>query len=160
MKIIKLTMLVSCALSALSVTQARGQTAPERGQNFVEQRFKQWDRNGDGKLTPDEVPGERLFKMLDRNGDGVVTLEEAKAFGGGDRRVAKGKGKGTAELPLAEGFKPRPHGDEANTAGLKPEVLAALDRSSVYPLRIKILQGLYLCQLLSSRFWLQLLQQT
>jgi hypothetical protein len=37
---------------------------------------------------------------------------------------------------------------------------AWLARSSVYPLRIKILQGLYLCQLLSSRFWLQLLQQT
>jgi CubicO group peptidase (beta-lactamase class C family) len=30
-------------------------------------------------------------------------------------------------LPPAEGFKPRQHGDEANAAGLQPDVLAALD---------------------------------
>jgi CubicO group peptidase (beta-lactamase class C family) len=106
---------------------AQERTRSDSRQPSVEQRFKQWDKNGDGKLTPDEVPGEQLFKMLDKNGDGVVTLEEAAAFGGGDRRAAKRQGEGTAELPPAEGFKPRRHGDEAKAAGLKPEVLAALD---------------------------------
>lgn len=93
----------------------------------LEERFHEFDRNGDGKLTPDEVPGQRLFKMLDRNGDGVVTLEEAKAFGSGDRRAARGKGEAPAQLPPAQGFKPRDHGDEAKAAGLKPEILATLD---------------------------------
>jgi arylsulfatase A-like enzyme len=44
----------------------------------MEERFKQMDRNGDGKLTPDEAP-RNLFRRADRNGDGVVTLDEAKA---------------------------------------------------------------------------------
>ncbi len=100
---------------------------PARPQVSPEQRLKQWDRDGDGQLTPDEVPSERLFQMLDRDGNGVVTLEEAKAFGGGDRRAAKGTGEASPQLPPAEGFKPRPHGDEAKAAGLKPEILAALD---------------------------------
>ncbi|MBM3501778.1 MAG: sulfatase [Armatimonadetes bacterium] len=45
----------------------------------VGQQFKQWDANGDGKLTPDELPRENLFKRLDADGDGVVTPEEAQA---------------------------------------------------------------------------------
>jgi arylsulfatase A-like enzyme len=49
---------------------------PVRG--GIEERFKQYDKNGDGKLTPDEVPNAQLFKRMDKNGDGVVTLEEAK----------------------------------------------------------------------------------
>ncbi|MBU0611261.1 MAG: alkaline phosphatase family protein, partial [Armatimonadetes bacterium] len=51
------------------------------GQMTPEQRFKQLDRNGDGKLTPQELPGE-WFGRLDTNKDGVVTLEEAKAGAG------------------------------------------------------------------------------
>jgi arylsulfatase A-like enzyme len=46
----------------------------------LEQRFRQFDRNGDGKLTPDEFPDPALFKQMDANGDGVVTMEEARAF--------------------------------------------------------------------------------
>jgi CubicO group peptidase (beta-lactamase class C family) len=107
--------------------QAQQRTAPARPKASVEQVFKQWDRDGDGKLTLEEVPNENLFKMLDRNGDGVVTLEEAKAFGGGDRRAAKRQSETAAELPPAEGFKSRQHGDEAKAAGLKPDVLATLD---------------------------------
>jgi hypothetical protein len=45
----------------------------------VDERSRQWDRNGDGKRTQDEVPGERLFKTLDQDGDGVVTKDEANA---------------------------------------------------------------------------------
>ena len=42
-----------------------------------EERFKRMDRDGDGKLTPDELPYPRLFKRMDQNGDGAVTREEA-----------------------------------------------------------------------------------
>jgi len=49
----------------------------------VEEQFKLLDRNGDGKLTSDELPYPQLFKRMDLNGDGVVTLEEARrAFPG------------------------------------------------------------------------------
>ncbi|NOY79451.1 MAG: alpha/beta hydrolase fold domain-containing protein [Kiritimatiellaeota bacterium] len=43
----------------------------------IGQRFRRFDRNGDGKLTRDEAP--RLFDRLDADKDGVVTLEEARA---------------------------------------------------------------------------------
>ena len=52
---------------------ARSQTA-----SSLADRFKQLDRNGDGKLTRDEIP--RLFDQLDANHDGVVTLEEAQQY--------------------------------------------------------------------------------
>jgi hypothetical protein len=49
---------------------------PGRG---IEQRFRQLDRNGDGKLTKDEFPG-AAFGRMDANGDGAVTMDEARAF--------------------------------------------------------------------------------
>lgn len=45
--------------------------------------FKQFDRNGDGKLTKDEMPPrmvEQLFGRIDRDGDGAITREEDDAF--------------------------------------------------------------------------------
>jgi CubicO group peptidase (beta-lactamase class C family) len=69
--------------------------------------------------------------MLDRNNDGIVTKEEAAAFAGSGARQGQGwRGVGVSEgapLPPAEGFQPRPHGDEATAAGLDPEVLARID---------------------------------
>jgi hypothetical protein len=44
------------------------------------ERFKQLDRNGDGKLTRDEVPSSLPFDEWDTNKDGVVTLDEVKAY--------------------------------------------------------------------------------
>lgn len=44
------------------------------------ERFQQFDKNGDGKLTPEEVPYGDFFKQWDQNSNGVVTLEEVKAF--------------------------------------------------------------------------------
>lgn len=42
--------------------------------------FKRADRNGDGKVTPDELQRPELFRRLDRNDDGYITLEEAQAL--------------------------------------------------------------------------------
>jgi hypothetical protein len=58
-------------------TGAAGRARAASGGGIAE-RFKQLDKNGDGKLTPDEVPNTQLFKRMDANGDGVVTLEEAQ----------------------------------------------------------------------------------
>jgi hypothetical protein len=66
------------------------QTATGRPGAGLEQRFRQLDRNGDGKLTPDELTDPATFKRLDANGDGVVTLEEARAAYAG-RPARKGK---------------------------------------------------------------------
>jgi CubicO group peptidase (beta-lactamase class C family) len=90
----------------------------------VDERSRQWDRNGDGNLTQDEVPGERLFKTLDQDGDGVVTKDEANAARTRAGRIAATT---TVALPPAENFKPREHGDEARAAGLKADVLAKID---------------------------------
>jgi len=65
------------------VTTQPGQRGLGRG---VQERFRQMDRDGDGKLTRDEVGRPALFQRLDQNGDGVVTLDEArKALGAADR---------------------------------------------------------------------------
>jgi len=40
--------------------------------------FKRFDKNEDGKLTPDELPNKAWFDKLDANKDGIVTLEEAR----------------------------------------------------------------------------------
>ncbi len=58
--------------------------AAQRG--GIEERFKQYDRTGDGKLTPNEFPNAQLFKRMDANGDDVVTLEEAKGAFSRSRR--------------------------------------------------------------------------
>jgi len=43
----------------------------------VDSIFAKYDKNKDGKITPDELDNEKLFKALDLNHDGVITREEA-----------------------------------------------------------------------------------
>jgi arylsulfatase A-like enzyme len=50
-----------------------------RGGGIVE-RFKQFDRNGDGKLTRDEFPQPGAFAEVDADGDGIATVEEVRAW--------------------------------------------------------------------------------
>ena len=79
------TFIALCLAGAVAFAPAQDATPPARPQFSPEQIFKFWDKNGDGKLTPDEVPNANLFKMLDKNGDGVVTKEEAATIGDYER---------------------------------------------------------------------------
>jgi hypothetical protein len=58
------------------------QETPRATADAVAARFKQLDRNGDGKLTADEAGQFPWFKRSDTNNDGVVTLEEVQAVFG------------------------------------------------------------------------------
>ena len=45
--------------------------------------FQRYDRNGDGKVTPDELPDKATFARFDLNKDGAITLEEYNQVAGG-----------------------------------------------------------------------------
>lgn len=66
---------------------ARTQPGAGRGNRSgaIEERFNQYDRNGDGKLTPAEFPL-AAFKQIDKNKDGVLTIDEVRAYYGNRRR--------------------------------------------------------------------------
>jgi arylsulfatase A-like enzyme len=66
--------------------RTQGAAAGTRPSAGIQERFKQFDRNRDGTLTPDEVPREATFRQMDTDGDGRVTLDEARAFYAGGRR--------------------------------------------------------------------------
>ena len=46
-------------------------------QQAVQKRFEQLDRNGDAKVTPDELPATAIFRRLDLDRDGAITMPEA-----------------------------------------------------------------------------------
>jgi len=72
--------------SARQKTKAKGRTG-----EGLQGRFKELDRNGDGKLTADELPRPALFKQMDTNGDGIVTLDEAESAFAGARGARRKK---------------------------------------------------------------------
>lgn len=46
-------------------------------QQAIEKRFEQLDRNGDLRITPEELPAQAFFQRLDLDGDGAITKPEA-----------------------------------------------------------------------------------
>jgi len=70
---------VALLLSSWAEFHAAGQEPNQRGARrrlTLRERFRQFDRNGDGVLQRDEIP--RLFDRFDANGDGKVTFEEVR----------------------------------------------------------------------------------
>lgn len=58
------------------VTPAPGAVAVNEAADAA---FGRADKNGDGRVTPDELPQNALFKRFDGNGDGLITPEECRA---------------------------------------------------------------------------------
>jgi len=69
-------------LVLLSAFCSSGAAAQNRGTPRVapEVLFERYDKNGDGRLTRDEIPRVQLFPRVDRDGDRSVSLAELKAF--------------------------------------------------------------------------------
>lgn len=55
-----------------SATQDRGATQQDR--------FRRFDRNGDGRVSPDEFPRADIFNRIDLDHDGLVTIDEFQAY--------------------------------------------------------------------------------
>jgi Ca2+-binding EF-hand superfamily protein len=84
------------ALRGQPAGQPGTEKIPEAGPN-AERVFRRLDKNGDGKLTQDEIPEERrpmyerIFLRADKNGDKALTLQEFTAgFRGGPRPPQSG----------------------------------------------------------------------
>jgi mono/diheme cytochrome c family protein/thiol-disulfide isomerase/thioredoxin len=116
-------LLVAIVLVAWNATIARRAAA----QQGVGRRFDQLDRDGDGRVTPGELPAQALFGRLDLDGDGAITKPEAleavqkgalgdlrPRAGGGPASESTAADAGTpapAEPPVRQGPKPVRPGD-------------------------------------------------
>jgi len=87
--------LLLCVLCA-SVAQTKAQTALDR--------FPQFDKNADGKLTREEFPATKIFDGADANQDGFLTREEIAAY---FRKQQSGT-SGTPTMPTTPQSKPTP----------------------------------------------------
>ena len=75
----KLTFTFACALAfSLAIPSHKSRAeGPPKGAT-AEEIFKWADKNGDGKLTPDELPNAETFAKFDLNKDGIITPDEAR----------------------------------------------------------------------------------
>lgn len=80
---------------------ATAETQPGPGTGEVaDARFRRFDKNGDGKLTAEEVGIAAVFAAADKDGDGSVTPEEFEAYRGSrqgaasKRKSARGEARG------------------------------------------------------------------
>ncbi len=60
----------------ISVQRSWAEVLPKNA--TPEEIFRRADKNGDGKVTPDELPNADLFATFDTNKDGVITIDEAR----------------------------------------------------------------------------------
>jgi peroxiredoxin/mono/diheme cytochrome c family protein len=103
----KLTIAIASGLAvwlALPSHKSRADGPPKNA--TAEEIFKWADKNGDGKVTPDELPNRETFAKFDTNGDGVITWEEAKpileAMIADKKRLDGGKAEGPLKKRLAD----------------------------------------------------------
>jgi Ca2+-binding EF-hand superfamily protein len=88
--------------------------ANQRNDHEAMARFMQYDRNGDGVLSENEVPpqGRAMLRGADLNGDGVINAAELQAFSRrmGDRMKAAAAGinPNNGGGPQNNGRQPKP----------------------------------------------------
>lgn len=85
----KKMLLWTIALSMVVGLEAIPASAADKPKRTPEETFKRLDKNGDGKVSPDELKGKRTgekadrvvsrFKQMDKDNDGFLSLEEYKA---------------------------------------------------------------------------------
>ena len=104
-------LIIACLVAAGAGISASAAEAQQK----VEQRFDELDRNGDAKVTPDELPAAAFFKRLDLDGDGAIKKPEAvEAVRKGALRGLRGPGSGggsaasAADTDAATPAKPEP----------------------------------------------------
>jgi hypothetical protein len=75
--------IITTGLRGTGFADAQGRVAGQSAGASLEQRFKQLDRNGDGKLTADELAQmpslERLLSAMDADKDGGLSRDEIRA---------------------------------------------------------------------------------
>jgi len=118
-----------CLLCVALSMQEQSETVAGR----LVERFRQFDRDGDGKLSRQELPM-ALFNRLDTNKDGFVTLEEVKAFLAGRRmsRLVKPQKPAPYKEEIAEQrpgeppLKKMPDGDPARDAAGRGQLFESI----------------------------------
>ena len=119
------TIITLTSLSTILVClAASAQTQPRAVGGGLAERFKQLDRNGDGKVTREEAGQMPMFDQWDANKDGAVTLEELRTFyakrrlSGAPNKAPPGRPKTTSQ----NGFVPdAPFVGEVNGSYIDPE---------------------------------------
>ncbi|MBM4089766.1 MAG: hypothetical protein FJ276_10110 [Planctomycetes bacterium] len=76
----KPTIVIASLSAALACLTLLAQETPRATGGGVAERFKQLDRDGDGKLTRDGAPRNLPLEQWDANKDGVVTRVEVQVF--------------------------------------------------------------------------------
>lgn len=83
----------------------------ETNQGSADSAFTKADKNGDGRLGPDEVKNEALFDRMDADSDGFVTQKEARALA--KRRQARENEAAAKEVSNEPVFPANPEGEAA-----------------------------------------------
>lgn len=121
-------------------------TNPTSPRASVEQRFKNYDLDDDGKITPEEYSDAAtriIFASFDENNDGVVTLKEWQDLEGkdSDARYDKidtnGDGKVTLDEALTRTRKTKPFANDFPGIDTNKDGVVVLAEAKEYSKRHK-----------------------
>lgn len=88
---------------------AQNESKKDPANQSVGSKFAADDKNGDGKLGPDEIKNEELFKRMDVDSDGFVTPKEARAHA----KQRRARENAAAEVSNEPVFPANPEGEAA-----------------------------------------------